>query len=64
MSVLSSFFAWPDGGVWSNLLASALTVPVTVAVHHRKLRNAHQRDTDTQTQQLKDHIDERLGGPQ
>lgn len=34
---ISDFFAWPDGGVWSNLIASALTVLPGLAVHHRRL---------------------------
>jgi hypothetical protein len=44
MDWLDSFFAWPGGGVWSNLVASALTTIPALAWHHRKMK---QHITDT-----------------
>lgn len=38
MGWLSSFFAWPDGGVWSNLLASVIWTVPALAWHHRKIK--------------------------
>lgn len=64
MEVVRSFFGWPDGGVWSNLLASALTVLPGLVWHHRSVRRSHTADTQAQTQELKDHIDSKLGGEQ
>lgn len=64
MSVISAFFAWPDGGVWSNLLASLIWGVPAFVTHHRKLRAAHKADTVAQTQELKQHITQTLGGPQ
>lgn len=47
MNAWHLFFHWPDGGVWSNLLASLLWVPVSWAGvhgllvwHHNKM-HAH-----------------------
>lgn len=45
MEWIRSFFAWPNGGVWSNLLASVIWTIPTLAVHHRK---------------IKQHIDDKL----
>jgi hypothetical protein len=44
MGWLDSFFAWPGGGVWPNLVASALTTIPALAWHHRKMK---QHITDT-----------------
>ena len=45
-NTITAFFAWPNGGVWSNLLASVLwTVPALVWHHKRvmaKLDRHHQ----------------------
>lgn len=38
MTTLRTFFGWPDGGVWSNLIASAAWVPLAALWHRRKLR--------------------------
>lgn len=57
MHTLALFFAWPDGGVWSNLLASALTVVPGFVWHHRRIRKAHADALEQQTQQIKNHID-------
>ena len=38
MSALTAFFGWPDGGVWSNLIASAAWVPLAGVWHRRTLR--------------------------
>jgi len=62
-STLSAFFSWPSGGVWSNLLASALTVVPGFIWHHRSIRKVHADALEEQTQVLKDHIDAKLGGP-
>lgn len=43
MSPFGVFFGWPAGGVWSNLLASAiLAIPGGFALA-RKLRNQHRQ---------------------
>lgn len=62
MSAVHAFFAWPDGGVWSNLLASLLWGPAAFTAHHVGMRRHHERATAAQTQELKDHIDARLSG--
>jgi hypothetical protein len=36
-----TFFAWPGGGVWSNLLASILWVPFTL-IHFNKRAKRHE----------------------
>lgn len=64
MSVAQEFFGWPSGAVWGNLLASALLVPISVAVHHWRMRRAHSAATAAQTEELKAHIDARLEGRQ
>lgn len=38
MSVLRLFFDWPNGGVWSNLLASAIWTVPALGWHHRAVR--------------------------
>lgn len=40
--ILTSWFAFPDGGIWSNLVASALWVPVTYV---SLLRHLHCRES-------------------
>lgn len=35
---ISSFFSWPNGGVWSNLLASVLWTVPTLGYHHKKIK--------------------------
>jgi hypothetical protein len=35
---LDSWFAWPGGGIWSNVAASALTTGVGLTWHHRKMK--------------------------
>lgn len=68
MSVWSVFFGWPAGGVWSNLVAAGLWAPIAAGalyVYHRVSRGWHQRErariAAQQTQELKAHIDQRLG---
>lgn len=63
-SVLSAFFAWPNGGVWSNLVAALLWAPAGFVTHHVLMRRHHTNETNRQTRGLKDHIDAKLGGPQ
>jgi hypothetical protein len=45
VSVFLFYFGWPDGAVYSNLLASAICVTVTLAVVHKlyDLRRIHAR---------------------
>lgn len=62
-SVISAFFAWPNGGVWSNLLASLIWGVPAFVTHHRKIRAAHKREIAKQTQEIKAHITKTLGGP-
>lgn len=51
-----SFFAWPNGGVWSNLVASSiLGVPALYAVL-RKLRIHHQQHLDLLHRQHQQHL--------
>jgi hypothetical protein len=38
MGWFSSFFAWPDGGVWSNLVASVPWTVPALGWHHRKMK--------------------------
>ncbi len=68
MSTLSAFFAWPNGGVWSNLLASLIWVAPTFLTHHTLMRRHQtktiQVETAKQTEQLKAHIDAKIGGSQ
>lgn len=65
---LSSFFSWPDGGVWANLLASLLWGTPAFVVHHKLMRRHHEKtvreQTVEQTADLKAHIDAKLGGRQ
>jgi len=35
------FFSWPTGGVWSNLVASAIWAIPTAVIAIRKLRKIH-----------------------
>ena len=60
MSVWSSFFGWPSGGVWSNLLASLMWTGPAFVTHHVLIRRHHARTTARQTEQIKAHIDARL----
>lgn len=60
----ASFFGWPSGGVWSNLLASLMWTGPAFVTHHVLIRRHHTRTTARQTRELKEHIDATLGGPQ
>jgi hypothetical protein len=49
MQVIKSWFAFPDGGVWSNLIASFIwAVPTFIHLHkkidrnHEKIREIHE----------------------
>lgn len=55
MDWVTSFFAWPDGGVWSNLLASVLWTVPALAWHHRKIK---QHITETLRRQAQPEQDE------
>jgi hypothetical protein len=41
MSVLHSWFGWPDGGIWSNLVASAIWAIPTGFFAAKKIRKMH-----------------------
>ncbi len=43
MRVLSVFFSWPEGGVWSNLLASFIWAAPTFGYALRKQHLHHRR---------------------
>lgn len=64
MSTWQSFFGWPAGGVWSNLIASVMWGAPAFVMHHVLIRRHHERtvrdESARQTEQLKDHIDARL----
>jgi hypothetical protein len=47
MDWVTSFFAWPGGGVWSNLAASVIWTVPALGWHHRRMKR---------------HITETLGG--
>jgi len=59
MGVLEVFFGWPAGGVWSNLLASALWVTPALFAHHKimwakleKKLDAHHKETMREVKKL------------
>lgn len=56
MGVLRLFFGWPAGGVWSNLLASLLWGAPAFAAHHIAMRRHVTRQTQAQTEELKEHV--------
>lgn len=52
MDIVQLFFSWPSGGVWSNLIASAICfvlagiwahrkIVVPMREHHAKLKEMH-----------------------
>lgn len=41
MNSIRLFFAWPQGGVWANLIASLLWATPAFIYTHRKLRKMH-----------------------
>ncbi len=62
VSVWRSFFDWPSGGVWSNLLASLMWAAPAFTTHHVLMRRHTSREIDRQTQEIKAHM-ERTGTP-
>lgn len=62
MSWVSAFFAWPNGGVWANLVAAAMWAPLGFGTHHVLMRRHHTKTTQQQTQELKAHFDATIGG--
>lgn len=63
MSPLHLFFAWPDGGVWSNIVASVLwTTPsfiIGFIIGHRKMikhTNKHHDELLLHILKIKKHI--------
>lgn len=59
MNTWDLFFSWPAGGVWSNLIASAITTTLagTLVVWRflKKLRLEHEQHRQLIQQQLDDH---------
>lgn len=46
--MLAAFFAWPNGGVWSNLLASVIwTIPALVWHHKRVMARLDKHHQET-----------------
>lgn len=41
MSILGYYFGWPDGAVWSNLLASVIWAAPALWHLHRKIKRNH-----------------------
>lgn len=41
MKAISLFFSWPDGSVWSNLIASVIWATPALWHIHRKLNRHH-----------------------
>ncbi|HXR74010.1 hypothetical protein [Actinocrinis sp.] len=64
MSTLSAFFAWPSGGVWSNLLAAAMWAVPGFTTHHLLIRRHQTKTVKAQTEELKAHIDATWAAPQ
>jgi len=69
MSAWSAFFSWPNGGVWGNLVAGGIWSPIAggaLYAYHKVSQRWHKKERErvaaAQTQELKDHIDMRLGG--
>jgi len=62
MHTLAMFFGWPDGSVWGNLVSNPLWGIPAFAVSHVLARRHRIKSTAAQTEELKAHIDERLGG--
>lgn len=57
----ASFFAWPDGGVWSNLLASVIWTLPALRWHHKRIKE--HVDRALQTSPTPPDIKITLGGP-
>jgi hypothetical protein len=48
VDAVTAFFAWPNGGVWSNLVASILwTVPALVWHHKTVMRKLDRHHAET-----------------
>lgn len=67
MGVLNSFFGWPAGGVWANIIASVIWGAPAFVTHHVLMRRHQERvvtrETAAQTEQIKAHITTTLEGP-
>lgn len=59
---LWSFFNWPTGAVWGNLVASALWAPTAFTVSHKLLKRHHTRLINQQTEELKAHVTDTATG--
>jgi hypothetical protein len=61
-STFSAFFSWPDGGVWSNLVAAGIWAIPGFTTHHLLMRRHQTNTTNKQTEDLKAYIDTTIGG--
>lgn len=65
MSWVDSFFAWPNGGVWSNLVASAITsTGALLLVGWRILKKQaveHEKHRQLMARQLAEHHEQVMG---
>lgn len=60
MTVFDAFFAWPDGGIWSNLLASLICLITGLIAGHAGLKRLHAKLDLHHAEKLalaKDHAD-------
>lgn len=56
MTVWALYFGWPDGAVWPNLLASAITSSLTAALLvHRALKKMLERERVRRAAELAEH---------
>ena len=57
--LLSSWFAWPDGGVWSNLVASGITGGLVwwrARVHIHRVHKAHTEHVTAEVERILHHF--------
>ena len=47
MNPLDVFFSWPQGGVWSNLLASAIVGVPAFIWGHRHFKKIHKHNEES-----------------
>lgn len=71
MSTWDLFFAWPAGGVWSNVIASVICFAVAwlwarrhIRLLHRQVRDLHARHDETHRRvtELHDQLIAAAGG--
>lgn len=64
MTTWDIFFSWPAGGVWGNLIAAVLWVPITFTTSHIMLRRHHDKKIDSKFDELKRHVTDTVRGPE